>query len=161
MKGVYIRNIIFGIEDSLVSTVGLLAGIDASGVPHATVILTGVVYAFVESLSMAVGSFLSEQAGEEYTRKSNRVSRAPLFASLIMFVSFTAASFIPILPYVFTESNYAFIFSIGLSLAALFVLGIVMARVSKVSLFNHGLRMVLLGGGAIVIGILVGKYLHL
>jgi VIT1/CCC1 family predicted Fe2+/Mn2+ transporter len=161
MKGVYVRTIIFGIADSLVSTVGLLAGIDASGVAHKTVILTGVIYAFVESLSMAVGSLLSEQAGEEFQRKSERISKTPIVASVFMFVSFLAASSIPILPYVFTEANSAFWVSIGLSLATLFVVGTVMAKISRVRLFRHGIRMVLLGGGAILVGVLVGHYFHL
>lgn len=55
----YVRNITFGIADSLVSTVGLLSGIDIIGASHATVISTGLIYAFVEAFSMAVGSFLS------------------------------------------------------------------------------------------------------
>ncbi len=65
----YLRNIIFGISDSLVSTVGLLAGIDAAGTPRQAILLTGIVYAFVEAFSMAVGSFLSEQSAEEYEVK--------------------------------------------------------------------------------------------
>ena len=68
--------------------------------------MTGVVYAFVESLSMAVGSFLSEEAGEEYTRKRENISRAPVIASVIMFFSFLISSFIS------TPSFYVFIFLI-------------------------------------------------
>ncbi len=161
MKGIYVRNIIFGIADSLVSTVGLLAGIDASGSARSTIIMTGVIYAFVESLSMAVGSFLSEEAGEEYERKVEQVSTAPLIAGVVMFFSFVCSSFIPLLPYVLTTSAYALWISIGLSLLTLFIVGIITARISKVSLLRHGVRMVLLGGAAILIGVVVGKYLHI
>ena len=161
MKGLYVRNIVFGIADSLVSTVGLLAGIDASGSARSTIILTGIIYAFVESLSMAVGSFLSEEAAEEFSTGSEHVSTAPFIAGCVMFGSFIASSFIPILPYMLMNISYALWVSIILSLCSLFIVGLIMAKVSKVSLFTHAFKMMLLGGGAILIGVVVGKYVHI
>ena len=60
----YMRNLIFGAEDSLVSTVGLLSGIAIGGVPKSAIILTGIVLIFVEAFSMGVGSYLSEYSVE-------------------------------------------------------------------------------------------------
>ncbi len=65
-RSIYVRNIIFGIEDSLVSTVGLLAGIAVGNASIHTILSTGVIYVFVEGFSMAVGSFLSEESAQEY-----------------------------------------------------------------------------------------------
>jgi VIT1/CCC1 family predicted Fe2+/Mn2+ transporter len=157
MTEIYVRNTIFGLSDSLVSTVGLLAGIDVSGTTRAVIILTGVVYAFVEAFSMAVGSFLSEQSTEEYATKSETFDRRPYTGAAIMFVSFVLASFIPIAPYFFLGPSAALWLSIGLSIAALFIVGLVMAKLSKINLLKHGLKMVLLGGSAIIIGVIVGK----
>ena len=53
---IYIRNITFGVTDSLVSTVRLLSGIDISGTTSRVIIMTGIIYAFVEAFSMAVGT---------------------------------------------------------------------------------------------------------
>ena len=53
----YLRNFIFGVEDSLVSTVGLLSGVAVANVDQATIFLTGMVLIFVEAFSMGVGSF--------------------------------------------------------------------------------------------------------
>jgi VIT1/CCC1 family predicted Fe2+/Mn2+ transporter len=53
-KTIYLRNFIFGVEDSLVSTVGLLSGVAVAGVASRTILLTGVVLIFVEAFSMAV-----------------------------------------------------------------------------------------------------------
>jgi VIT1/CCC1 family predicted Fe2+/Mn2+ transporter len=160
MKSMYVRNIIFGISDSLVSTVGLLAGIDVSGSSHSTIILTGLVYAFVESFSMAVGSFLSEEATEEFELGADGSSLAPVTGGAVMFASFLFSSFIPLLPYVLTQSAYALWGSILLSLATLFAVGLVTARVSKVSLLRHAIKMVVLGGVAIIMGALVGAFVH-
>lgn len=161
MRNIYVRNVVFGVADSLVSTVGLLAGIDVAGSAHSTIILTGIVYAFVESLSMAVGSFLSEEATEEYESKRENASNAPFIGGTVMFVSFLISSFIPIFPYLVLQSSVALWFSIGVSLLALFIVGLAMAAISKVSLLRHAGKMVLLGGTAIVVGAVVGKYTHI
>ena len=62
----YIRNFVFGVEDSLVSTVGLLSGVAIAGVEQKYIFITGLILIFVEAFSMAVGSFLSEESAEKY-----------------------------------------------------------------------------------------------
>jgi VIT1/CCC1 family predicted Fe2+/Mn2+ transporter len=155
----YLRNVIFGIADSLVSTVGLLAGIDVAGTSRSGILLTGIVYAFVEAFSMAVGSFLSEQSAEEYEAKGEVSDGGPIAASVVMFLSFVIASFIPIVPYLLFSLTTALWTSIGLSIIALGVVGIVSARIVKVNMASHAVKMMLLGGAAIVIGVLVGKFI--
>lgn len=60
-----IREIVFGLEDSLVSTLGAITGIAAGVGNNYVVILSGVVLIFVEALSMAVGSYLSSKSARE------------------------------------------------------------------------------------------------
>jgi VIT1/CCC1 family predicted Fe2+/Mn2+ transporter len=156
---IYIRNITFGVTDSLVSTVGLLAGIDISGTTSHIVIMTGIVYAFVEAFSMAVGSFLSEESVEEYAVLGEVTGAKAFTSGIIMFLSFILASFIPILPYMFFGFAAAFWFSILFSIIALFIVGVIAAKVSHVPVGKHALKMVVLGGAAIVIGVLVGKFI--
>lgn len=155
----YLRNVIFGISDSLVSTVGLLAGIDVGGTSRQVILLTGIVYAFVEAFSMAVGSFLSEQSAEEYEAKGETASAGPFTAGVVMFLSFILASFIPIVPYLIFGLTAALWYSIGFSLVALFIVGLISARIVKVNMTSHALKMMLLGGAAIVIGVIVGKFI--
>lgn len=60
-----IREVVFGMEDGMVSTLGSITGIaTAIGNPF-TVILAGFVIIGVESISMAVGSFLSSKSEKE------------------------------------------------------------------------------------------------
>lgn len=152
----YLRSTIFGIIDSLVSTVGLLAGIGIAGVPRNVVILTGIVYAFVEGFSMAVGDFLSEKSAEEYDRKTAVKDESPLFAGAIMFFAFVLAAFIPIVPYLLWAGVTALIASVVLSLATLLVVGAVSGSLARLPLVPRALRMALLGGAAIAIGLVVG-----
>lgn len=153
----YIRNFIFGVEDSLVSTVGLLSGIAIADIPVKTIILTGVVLIFVEAFSMAIGSFLSERSSAEYISGAGRTGRSTAIAGVIMFFSYFIAGFVPLSPYIFTNPQSAFTLSILFSLIALFILGGVSARFSKTSMFKTGMRMLLIGGIAIAVGVTVGK----
>jgi VIT1/CCC1 family predicted Fe2+/Mn2+ transporter len=154
----YVRNFIFGVEDSLVSTVGLLSGVAVAGLPKEEIFLTGIILIFVEAFSMGVGSYLSEESSEEYQKKKISIS---IPGALIMFFSYFAAGFIPLSPYILFKTNIALPLSIVFSLAALFVLGIVSAEVAKAkSTFRHGLRMFLIGGMAIAVGVLVGKFVN-
>lgn len=157
MKDLYIRNVIFGIVDSLVSTVGLLSGIDVSGTTRSVIVLTGIIYAFVEAFSMAIGSFLSEESTEEYETKSEVSNNRPYVAGVIMFISFVLAAFIPISPYIFLSSSAALGLSIALSLAALFIAGMIIAKISEIHVVKHAAKIVILGGAAIIIGVIVGK----
>ncbi|MFH1711847.1 MAG: VIT1/CCC1 transporter family protein [Patescibacteria group bacterium] len=60
-----IREIVFGLEDSLVSTLGAITGIAAGTGNSFVVILSGVVLIFVEAVSMAAGSYLSSKSARE------------------------------------------------------------------------------------------------
>ena len=155
-KAIYIRNIIFGVEDSLVSTVGLLAGI-ATQTPRNIILLTGIVYIFVEGFSMAVGSFLSEEATEEYLSLKKFAFKQSIIGSIVMFFSFVLAGLIPIAPYIFIVSQNAIAISIVASILALFVLGLASGKMSRTGMFSRGIRMAILAGSAIFIGIMVGK----
>lgn len=60
-----IREVVFGLEDSLVSTLGVVIGVAAGTEDRGVVILSGAVLVVVEALSMAAGSFLSSKSHRE------------------------------------------------------------------------------------------------
>lgn len=153
----YLRTFVFGVEDSLVSTVGLLAGIATAGVEQATILLAGVVLIFVEAFSMAIGSFLSEYSAEEYLRERTRALPTSLTDGLIMFVSYLLAGIIPVFPYAVFEGSLALSLSVVLSLVALFLLGVGSGGWTGSRLIKSGLRMLVIGGLAIAVGVIVSR----
>ncbi len=153
---VHLRNLVFGVEDGIVSTVGLLSGIAIAGVPRATILLTGVVLIFVEAISMAAGSFLSEASVDDLSEES--APKASISAGVIMFSSYFAAGFVPLMPYLFLDVGQAFVASIFVSLASLFVLGYWSGNGSRKPM-KKALRMMLVGGAAILVGVLAGSLL--
>ncbi len=157
---IFMRNFIFGVEDSLVSTVGLLSGIAVAGVTKTDIFLTGVVLVFVEAFSMGVGSFLSEDTTEDTKTKAN-IKMASIGGALIMFMSYICAGLIPLAPYLMFSTTEAFVISIAFSLVALFFLGAVSAYQYKRSMVKLGIRMLVMGGLAILVGIGVGNLVPL
>lgn len=152
----HFRNFIFGVEDSLVSTVGLLSGVAIAGTPRQTIILSGIVLIFVEAFSMGVGSFLSDHSAEELATKKETTGKSQVKSSVTMFLSYFFAGFIPLLPYLFLEGMAAFYFSILSSLIALFLLGAYVARSYNGKWLRKSLEMLVLGGIAIGLGVTVG-----
>lgn len=156
----YFRNFIFGVEDSLVSTVGLISGIAIAGVPRGTIFLTGMVLIFVEAFSMGVGSFLSEQSSENFMKQGESKPKFSAIGAVVMFISYFLSGFIPLSPYVFLTVRQAFPISILLSLFALFVLGWIGGRLANISVWRSGMKMMVIGGIAIGLGVMVGTLLN-
>jgi predicted membrane protein (TIGR00267 family) len=155
----YFRNFIFGVEDSLVSTVGLLSGVAIANVSRETIFLTGIILLFVEAFSMAAGSFLSENSAENYMKIRNASFKHDLISGSIMFFSYFISDFIPLLPYLIWNINKALPFSIIFSAIALFILGLIGARISKTGLIKNAFKMVFIGGIAIAVGLIAGSML--
>lgn len=64
-----IREIVFGMEDGIVSTLGALTGIAIATENHFTIIVSGLVIISVESISMGVGSYLSNKSVAEIEKR--------------------------------------------------------------------------------------------
>ena len=67
-----IREFVFGIQDGLISTVGLLAGVQGATENNAVVMITGLTAMFAGAVSMAAGSYLSSSAEKEIFAKELR-----------------------------------------------------------------------------------------
>lgn len=155
----FVRNFIFGVEDSLVSTVGFISGVAAGGLSKGNIFLAGMVLIFVEAFSMGVGSYLSEDSAEQFVEKKKDMSNNTIIAAVIMFVSYFICGMIPLSPYIVLEVSQAFPISIIFSLIALFLLGSLSARYFKRNWLTHGIKMMLIGGLAIAAGIVVASFI--
>ena len=71
-----IREFVFGIQDGLISTVGLLARIQGATESNIVVIITGLTAMFSGAISMAAGSYLSSGAQKEIFDKELREAEA-------------------------------------------------------------------------------------
>ena len=72
-----IREFVFGIQDGLMSTLGLPTGDQGATESTAVVIITGLTAMFSGAISMAAGSYLSSGAQKEIFDKKFREGEAP------------------------------------------------------------------------------------
>jgi VIT1/CCC1 family predicted Fe2+/Mn2+ transporter len=65
-RGRSIREIIFGMNDGLVTTVGFLAGVTSSLAHNRTILLAGIAEVFAGAISMAIGGYLATKSQREF-----------------------------------------------------------------------------------------------
>jgi VIT1/CCC1 family predicted Fe2+/Mn2+ transporter len=80
----------------------------------------------------------------------------PIVAAAGSFVAFTAGAFVPLLPYLITTGQPAFVASLVASLTALALLGAGIAALTRRAVWYCALRQVLLGGVAAAVTYAVG-----
>jgi len=154
----YLRSIIFGFQDALVSTTGVIAGVAAGTSVKEIVILAGIVTITVEALSMGAGQYMSEKAVHQLDKTGKHTDNLYMVGGL-MFTSYFLGGLVPLVPiFLFSLPLSSFI-SVGAALIGLFVLGYLKAKIVKENPLKSALEILVLGGIATVIGLIVGKLL--
>lgn len=155
----YIRSAFFGLQDGLVSTTGVVVGISAGVNDKAIVILASLVAVSVEASSMAAGQYSSEKAVHQMNRHSNRHKDSLLIGALIMFFAYLGAGMIPILPVIIVGPPNSSYYSVGLALAGLFLTGLVRGKITGEKPLRNAVELLIIGGTATFIGLIVGYFL--
>jgi len=159
-----LREIIFGLEDSLVSTLGAVTGIAVGTGSTYIVILSGLVLIAAESTSMAAGSYLSSKVSAEakHTGKK-RVSEpveehgSPVRAGAVMWFFYFIGGFVPLSPYFFLSTQQALWPSIVLTAVSLYLVGAWSAKYTGRSKVKSGMEMVSVSIAAALVGFIIGR----
>jgi vacuolar iron transporter family protein len=80
--GDFVRDLIFGLNDGVVSNFSLISGVAGAGTSHSVVLLAGVAGLIAGGVSMAAGAYLSnkshrEVVAEEVRREAEEIEYAP------------------------------------------------------------------------------------
>jgi len=153
----YLQSAMFGFNDALVSTTGVIVGVATGTSNKSVVILAGVVTILVEALSMGAGQYLSSKSAHQLDKKDS--FRVPIISGIIMFWSYFAAGLVPLLPILLLPISYARNAAIVAALFGLVILGYVKGRIVEVDPFKSALEVFIIGGIATAIGIVVGNLL--
>lgn len=153
----YLRSIIFGFQDSLVSTTGVIAGVAAGANSKELVILAGIVTITVESLSMGAGQYMSEKAVHQMD-KSGKHTDNLYVGGMLMAASYFLGGFVPLVPIILFELPLSATLSIFFALCGLFILGLIKAHIVKVNPLKSAVEIFILGGVTTLIGLIVGKF---
>jgi predicted membrane protein (TIGR00267 family) len=210
-----IRELIFGINDGLVSTLSLVSGVAGADPGRGVVLLAGLAGLLAGAISMAAGAYISTKSQREVheaevAREREELQRDPeeekeelrilyqlkgfspeeaeqlvermsqkeeLFLEGLVRdelglmpesfphpwktgafsgSAFIIGAFIPLIGYLFLEGLPAVLVSVGLSIAALFLIGALKTLFTGLSWLRSGLEMVSIGLFATVITYLIG-----
>lgn len=211
-----IKEIVFGMEDGMVSTLGAISGIAIGSYNHFIVILSGLVIISVESISMGIGVYLSSISEygvqkREVSEEKEEIEKYPydekkemssifirdgwpsdlakdmsevahndkelmlkemsyrelniflgekhytIKKSFAMFVSYVIGGAIPLLAYFFFSISSAIYISVFVTLFGLFLLGSFTSKYTKQNWIKSGIKVLLLGGVALIAGTVIGK----
>lgn len=151
----YLRSIVFGFQDALVSTTGVIAGVAAGTSNKEIVLLAGTVTVLVEALSMGVGQYMSEKAVHQMDRDGKHTDSL-VIGGLAMGISYFLGGLVPLTPIILLTLPTASTVSIIAALVGLFILGFIKAKIVKVNPWHSALEILLLGGAATAIGLVAG-----
>jgi len=155
----YLRSSVFGFQDALVSTTGIVVGISAGVSNKEFIILSALVAISVEALSMGAGQYLSEKSVHDLPQSHHRDDL--LIGSLLMFFSYLIGGFVPILPIFFTLPPISSILSVIFAFIGLFALGYFKAKLFSGQVWRSATEMLIIGGLTTLIGLLVGLILKI
>lgn len=153
----YLRSIVFGFQDALVSTTGVIVGVATGTGDKNLVILAGVVTIAVEALSMGVGQYLSEKSVHQMDT-TGRHNDSLAVGGGLMFGSYFLGGLVPLSPIILLQLPFAATVSIVASLTGLLLLGYLKGRLVKVNPLKSALEMFVLGGITTAIGLTIGHF---
>ncbi len=154
----YIRSSIFGFEDSLVSTTGVVVGIATGTSNREFIVLAAFVTIAVEAISMTAGQFLSERTLHELNKTDHNDNL--IVGSLVMFISYFLGGLIPLLPILILPA-ISILPILLLAFLGLFVLGYAKGQIVKVAPTRSAFEMLVIGGFATLIGVVSGYFLKI
>ena len=152
------RETIFGLEDSIVSTLGVVVGIAAGTDSRYIVVLSATIVVVVESLSMTAGTYLSNKSEMEINHTRADIVRRSLTDSLSMAVSYVLGGVISVLPFFFFSPLNAIVPAVVLSVVLLFSIGYIKGKMAKINPVRSGLEMSLVSLTAALLGYLIGIF---
>ena len=159
-----VRAGVFGVQDGIVSTFGLVMGVAGAQVSPEAVLIAGIAGAVSGAVSMGAGEYVSVKVQRELLEArgngdGENAIVSPGRAAAANSGLFVLGAAFPLAPFVVLVGLPAVLTSTVLSITALFATGALLTRLTRRSPFASGLRMLLIGGGAGVLGYLVGSLL--
>jgi vacuolar iron transporter family protein len=152
-QGKYIKNIVYGGIDGIVTTFAVVAGGSGASLPSGILLILGFANLIGDGFSMAFGDYVSSRAENEYLAKRGIAKKndSLVTKSIYTFCAFVVFGFLPLLTYIISHSfpdlkEYNFIIACILTGITLFNLGALKVKFTGKNWIYSGLEMLILGG---------------
>lgn len=160
--GKYIGDLVYGANDGIITTFAIVAGVAGAGLAPIIVIILGVSNIVADGFSMAASNYLARKSEKEYLCSIGSVKeeiKSPIKNATATFVAFIIAGLIPLAPYVFNIKEHTLSYAILSTSIALFFVGSLRAKVTKVFWLQAGLEMLFIGALASSVAYFIGRIL--
>lgn len=154
----YLRSLMFGLQDGLVSTTGVVVGISTGVQNKEIIVLAAFVAVMVEATSMAAGQYSSEKAVHQLDKTGKHTDNLYLGA-MIMFFAYILGGLFPIIPTVMFDQPEAQMIAVLSAFAGLFTVGFLKGKLVDHAPLRSAVELFIIGAVATVIGLAVGIYL--
>ena len=155
----YLRSLMFGLQDGIVSTTGVVVGISTGVNNKDIIVLAALVAVMVEASSMAAGQYSSEKAVHQMD-KTGRHTDNLYVGALIMFIAYLIGGAFSIIPTIILDQPLARIVAIISSFVGLFIIGYVKGYLVEHRPLRSAVELFIIGSVATIVGVVVGYYLR-
>lgn len=162
----YIRDIIYGASDGLVTTFAIVAGVVGASLSPPIILIVGFAKLFADGFSMAAANYLGTKSEHEFFLEKNRGKaekpelHQPFQSAVFTFFSFILLGSLPLFPYLLIrQSPHTFIYAAVITGVVLFLVGTARSLATGKKWFFSGLEMFLIGGVASTIAYIIGYLL--
>lgn len=154
----YLRSLMFGLQDGIVSTTGVVVGISTGVSDKAIIVLAALVAVSVEATSMAAGQYSSEKAVHQMD-KTGKHTDSLIMGSVIMFFAYMIGGMFSIIPTLLIDQPLARLIAIISSFFGLFLIGYLKGVFVEGKPLRSAIELFIIGGIATTIGLIVGYFL--
>lgn len=167
----YLREFVYGGMDGAVTTFAVVTGAAGANLGVKVILILGFANVLADGFSMAVGSFLSEKSEQDLAVHKGEGKaedfESPLGAALATFIAFLAIGFIPLAVYTLDfifgwnlSASNSLRYSVVLTLVSFALIGLLRAKVTKITKFKAIRESLGLGIAAAVISYVAGNLLE-
>lgn len=154
----YLRSLMFGLQDGIVSTTGVVVGISTGLDNKSVIVLAALVAVMVEASSMAAGQYSSEKAVHQMDRTGKHTDNLYIGA-LIMFAAYLLGGMFSVIPTLIFDQPAARYIAIGSSFVGLFIIGYMKGQIVEHKPWRSAIELFIIGSIATTVGIIVGHFL--
>jgi len=155
----YLRSLMFGLQDGIVSTTGVVVGISTGINNKDIIVLAALVAVMVEASSMAAGQYSSEKAVHQMD-KTGRHTDNLYIGALIMFIAYLIGGAFSIIPTLIFDQPLARTLAIISSFVGLFIIGYIKGHLVEHRPLRSAIELFIIGSVATIVGVAVGYYLR-
>lgn len=154
----YLRSLMFGLQDGIVSTTGVVVGISTGVSDKSIIVLAALVAVTVEASSMAAGQYSSEKAVHQMDKNGKHTDNLYI-GTFIMFVAYLIGGLFPIVPILAFDQPIARVVAIICAFVGLFIVGYIKGYLVEHRPLRSAIELFIIGSITTAVGIIVGYLL--